>query len=165
MKCPYCGVNHDRVVDSRSMSDGVSIRRRRECLTCDHRFTTYERVEEIPLMIIKKDERREHFDRGKIFRSIRVACQKRPISEEQIQEMTADIEQQLYMIQDREIPSSVIGEAIMKKLRDLDQVAYVRFASVYRQFKDLKQFQEELSELMSKGKVPKDLTTDSSTLP
>ncbi len=160
MKCPYCGVDNDRVVDSRSMTDGMGIRRRRVCNACDHRFTTYEHVEEIPMMIIKRDERREPFDRQKLAKSIRIACQKRPVSEEQIQEMASAIEQRLILTHEREIPSSVLGESIMEELKDLDQVAYVRFASVYRQFKDLKQFQEELSQLMKKGKVAKHISTE-----
>jgi len=151
VKCPYCGVDEDKVVDSRSMSDGASIRRRRLCLACNQRFTTYERYEEIPLMIIKRDKRREAFDRNKVCKSMRIACQKRPVSEEQLQEITTLIEQRLYITHESEIPSSVIGENIMKELRQLDQVAYVRFASVYRQFKDLHQFQQELSQLMGKG--------------
>ena len=148
MKCPYCGVDNDRVVDSRSMGDGVSIRRRRECLACNQRFTTYERVEEIPLMVIKNDERREPFDRTKIARSIRIASQKRPVSEEQIEAITSRVERRLFSFPTREVPSQVIGEDVMRELREMDQVAYVRFASVYRQFKDVNQFFSELSHLI-----------------
>lgn len=150
MRCPYCGKDHDRVIDSRSMAEGECIRRRRECLQCKKRFTTYERVEEPPLMVIKNDERREPFDRKKIANSIRIACRKRPVSEEDIDEITVRIERDLYSGAEREIPSNRVGEAVMGALRDLDQIAYVRFASVYRQFKDVNQFMNELSELMEK---------------
>lgn len=152
MKCPFCGTIDDKVVDSRSMMEGVSIRRRRECLACGQRFTTYERVEEIPLMIIKRDERREPFDRNKISRSIRIACQKRPVSEEQIDEITSRVEHKLFSMQQREITSQVIGEDVMRQLGDLDQVAYVRFASVYRQFKDLTEFYDELTRFIKEKK-------------
>lgn len=137
------------------MAEGISIRRRRECLGCGQRFTTYERVEEIPLMIIKNDERREHFDRSKIARSIRIACQKRPVSEEQIEEITAKVERRLFSMQSREIPSNIVGEEVMNELGLLDQVAYVRFASVYRQFKDVNQFYEELSRFIEHKKPPR----------
>ncbi len=150
MKCPFCGANDDKVVDSRSMMEGVSIRRRRECLSCNQRFTTYERVEEIPLMVIKRDERREPFDRKKISRSIRIACQKRPVSEEAIDAITAKVEHNLFSMQQREIPSQIIGEDVMRRLGELDQVAYVRFASVYRQFKDLNEFYDELTRFIEK---------------
>jgi transcriptional repressor NrdR len=152
VKCPFCGSNDDKVVDSRSMMEGVSIRRRRECLSCNQRFTTYERVEEIPLMIIKRDERREPFDRLKIARSIRIACQKRPVSEEQIDEITSRIEHKLFSMQQREIASQIIGEDLMRHLGDVDQVAYVRFASVYRQFKDLNEFYDELTRFIKEQK-------------
>lgn len=152
MKCPFCGSNDDKVVDSRSMMEGVSIRRRRECLSCSQRFTTYERVEEIPLMIIKRDERREPFDRLKIARSIRIACQKRPVSEEQIDEITSRIEHKLFSMQQREVNSQIIGEDLMRHLGEVDQVAYVRFASVYRQFKDLNEFYDELTRFVKEQK-------------
>lgn len=152
MKCPFCGSNDDKVVDSRSMMEGVSIRRRRECLSCSQRFTTYERVEEIPLMIIKRDERREPFDRQKIARSIRIACQKRPVSEEQIDEITSRIEHKLFSMQQREVNSQIIGEDLMHHLGEVDQVAYVRFASVYRQFKDLNEFYDELTRFVKEQK-------------
>lgn len=152
MKCPFCGSNDDKVVDSRSMMEGVSIRRRRECLSCNQRFTTYERVEEIPLMIIKRDERREPFDRQKIARSIRIACQKRPVSEEQIDEITSRIEHKLFSMQQREVNSQIIGEDLMRHLGEVDQVAYVRFASVYRQFKDLNEFYDELTRFVKEQK-------------
>ncbi|MDX9755377.1 MAG: transcriptional regulator NrdR [bacterium] len=159
MKCPFCGTDDDRVVDSRSMVEGDCIRRRRECMECKKRFTTYERVEEMPLMIIKKDERREPFERSKIANSIRIACRKRPVSEDQIEEITSRVERQLYNRGDREISSEFVGEAVMLALRDLDQVAYVRFASVYRQFKDVNQFMNELTHLIEKT----DLTNVSSS--
>lgn len=158
MKCPFCGSNDDKVVDSRSMMEGVSIRRRRECLNCKQRFTTYERVEEIPLMIIKRDERREPFDRLKICRSIRIACQKRPVSEEQIDEITSSVEHKLFSMQQREINSQVIGEDVMRHLGELDQVAYVRFASVYRQFKDLNEFYDELTRFIKEQKPISELS-------
>ncbi len=148
MKCPFCGAGNDKVVDSRSMGDGVSIRRRRECLQCNNRFTTYERIEDIPLKIIKRNQNRESYDRRKIAKGIQIACQKRPVSTQQIEEITDKIEHKLLSGSDREIPSHVIGEAVMKELSQLDQVAYVRFASVYRQFKDVNQFFEELSRMM-----------------
>ena len=148
MKCPYCGVDNDRVVDSRSMTDGNTIRRRRECLGCKQRFTTYERVEEIRLFIIKHDQRREPYDHEKVAKGVRLACQKRPISEDQIQALAYEIERELFEPGIREVDSSQVGEKIMERLRSLDQVAYVRFASVYRQFKDASQFLKELSEMI-----------------
>lgn len=150
MKCPYCGSEEHHVVDSRTTSDG-EIRRRRECQSCKNRFTTYERVMEVQLRIIKRDKRREDYNRDKIAKSIRIACQKRAISEGLIQEVTRRIEQHIFSRGEREIPSEVIGEEVMKELIGIDQVAYVRFASVYRQFKDLNQFIEELSRLMNMG--------------
>lgn len=135
------------------MQSATSIRRRRECLQCNKRFTTYERIEEIELIVIKRDQRREPYDRTKIERSIRIACQKRPVSEEQIQEIASRIEHRLYSELDREISSSTIGEDVMRELSQLDQVAYVRFASVYREFKDLNQFFEELTKIMQKSET------------
>jgi transcriptional repressor NrdR len=152
VKCPFCGVDNDKVVDSRAMQEGTSIRRRRECLNCHNRFTTYERIEEIQLLVIKRNHQREPYDRSKIERSIRLACQKRPVSEEQIQEITSRIEHHLYTGLEREVPSSVIGESVMQELSNLDQVAYVRFASVYREFKDIQQFLDELNMIMQKNK-------------
>lgn len=148
MKCPYCGVNDDQVVDSRSMNEGKVIRRRRKCLSCQKRFTTYERIDDIRLMVIKRDKRREPYNRDKIVKGIRIACQKRPISEKQIEELAAEVERKMFRLDDREIDSSIIGEEVMRQLHDLDQVAYVRFASVYRQFKDINQFLEELRHMM-----------------
>ncbi|MBZ0256740.1 transcriptional regulator NrdR [bacterium] len=148
MKCPYCGIDDDKVVDSRSMAGGMSIRRRRECNKCDRRFTTYERLEEIPVRVIKRNHGREDFIRTKVEQSIRIACQKRPVSEEQIQDVTDRIEGKIHTLHDREIETSVIGEEVMHELRDLDQVAYVRFASVYRDFKTVNEFFSELSSMM-----------------
>jgi transcriptional repressor NrdR len=148
MKCPYCGVNNDQVVDSRNMNEGETIRRRRKCLACQKRFTTYEQVEVIRLMVIKRDERREPYNRAKIVNGIRIACQKRPISEKQIEELAAEVERKIFRLDEREVESSVIGEEVMRLLHGLDQVAYVRFASVYRHFKDINQFLEELRHMM-----------------
>lgn len=148
MKCPYCGIDDDKVVDSRSMVGGMSIRRRRECNKCNRRFTTYERLEEIPVRVIKRNHGREDFIRTKVEQSIRIACQKRPVSEEQIQDVTDRIEGKIHTMHDREIETSVIGEEVMHELRDLDQVAYVRFASVYRDFKTVNEFFSELSSMM-----------------
>ncbi|HPA44591.1 MAG TPA: transcriptional regulator NrdR [bacterium] len=148
MKCPYCGSNDDQVVDSRNMNEGEIIRRRRKCLSCQKRFTTYERIEEIRLMVIKRDERRELYSRDKIIKGIRIACQKRPISEQQIEELALTVERTLFRLNEREVPTSVIGEEVMRLLHELDQVAYVRFASVYRQFKDINQFLHELRHMM-----------------
>jgi transcriptional repressor NrdR len=148
MRCPYCGADNDHVIDSRSMGGGSSIRRRRECLECSRRFTTYEHVDEIPLMIIKKDGRREAYNREKIAAGIRIACQKRAISEDKVQEVTSTIEQRVFAQADKEVESSRVGEIVMEILRDLDQVAYVRFASVYRSFKDVNEFMAELSRLL-----------------
>ena len=155
MKCPYCGCENHHVVDSRTTSDG-EIRRRRECESCKNRFTTYEQVMDVQLRIIKRDKRREDYNREKIAKSIRIACQKRAVSEGVIQEVTKRIEHHLFSRGEREIPSEVIGEEVMKELIEIDQVAYVRFASVYRQFKDLNQFIDELSRLMNKNMKPAD---------
>lgn len=148
MKCPYCGRLDDKVIDSRAANEGKSIRRRRECLKCGRRFTTYENIEELSLMVIKKDGRREPFDRNKIVSGIVKACEKRPISIDKIEEFVDSIERTLQKKFDKEANSSFIGELIMDNLRDLDEVAYVRFASVYRSFKDLNQFMKELKELL-----------------
>lgn len=148
MKCPYCGVNDDKVVDSRSMSEGVSIRRRRECLACSKRFTTYEHVDNIPVMVIKRDKRREPYHREKLVEGIRIACRTRPVSEDQIEEIASQIEMKINSRFEKEIDSAALGELVMEQLRRLDQVAYVRFASVYRQFKDVNQFIDELKDLL-----------------
>lgn len=144
MKCPYCGHPDTRVIDSRSAEDNNSIRRRRSCDECGKRFTTYEKVETIPLIIIKRDENREAFDRVKIEQGILHACYKRPVPAEAIKKAVDEIELELINKEEKEIPSSVIGEIVMDKLKELDPVAYVRFASVYRQFKDVNTFMDEL---------------------
>lgn len=152
MKCPYCGEIDNKVIDSRLSKDGTVIRRRRECIDCGRRFTTYEHVEEIPIMIIKKDGRREVFNREKVRQGMARACEKRNISVETIEEFIDNLERDLKEIEDKEIPSSVIGEKIMAKLHELDDVAYVRFASVYREFKHVNDFFSELKKLLSKSK-------------
>ncbi len=148
MKCPYCGADDDKVVDSRSMSDGLSIRRRRECLACSKRFTTYEHVDNIPIMVIKRDERREPYQRDKLVQGVRIACRKRPVSEDQVEAIASQIELKINSEFEKEIDSATLGELVMEQLRRLDQVAYVRFASVYRQFKDVNQFIDELKGLL-----------------
>ena len=148
MKCPYCGVDDDKVVDSRSMNEGRFIRRRRECLGCEKRFTTYEHVDNITVMVIKRDKRREPFQREKLVNGIRVACRKRPVSEDQIEEIAGQIEMKINSQFEKEIDASQLGQIVMEQLRKLDQVAYVRFASVYRQFKDVNQFITELKSLL-----------------
>ncbi len=150
MKCPYCGHVEDMVVDSRSLAEGGIIRRRRECIMCHHRFTTYERIEEVALKVIKKDGRRENYDRQKIMNGIMRACEKRPISMEQIEKLVQEIEKKIETKGKKEIYGKKIGELVMKKLYRLDEVAYVRFASVYRQFKDISQFMSEVKGLLGK---------------
>lgn len=140
MRCPFCKVDNDRVVDSRSSSEGAVVRRRRECLACGKRFTTYERIEETPLRVIKKDGSRAPFDREKIRHGIQRACEKRPVSAAQIEQVVQDIEDEVTKRYDREVPTRVIGELIMEHLKTIDSVAYVRFASVYREFKDTADF-------------------------
>ena len=150
MKCPFCGIPEDRVVDSRLSKEGEAIRRRRECLSCKQRFTTYERVEEISLMVIKKDGRREPFDRQKILQGLKKACEKRPISVITLEEVANKIEKKMQERGDTEISASIIGEEVMNRLMNLDKIAYVRFASVYKEFKDTSQFEEELRAILSK---------------
>ena len=150
MKCPFCSSDEDKVIDSRSSNEGKSVRRRRECLKCDKRFTTYEYVEETPLMVIKKDGRREAFDRNKIISGIMKACEKRPISVEKIEGIVDRVEKELQKSFDKEVKAQVLGELVMDLLHKADEVAYVRFASVYRQFKDINQFMKELKDLLSK---------------
>lgn len=150
MKCPYCGNPDTRVIDSRPAEDGSSIRRRRLCDTCGKRFTTYEKVETIPLIVIKKDNNREQYDRGKIEKGILQACYKRPVPAEVIRKTVEQIETEIFNREEKEIPSKVIGEIVMHKLKDLDEVAYVRFASVYREFKDVNTFMEELKSILDK---------------
>ncbi len=147
MKCPYCKKNDDRVVDSRSSEDGLAIRRRRECLKCSRRYTSYERIDENPVKVIKKDGRRVPFDRGKLRGGIEKACEKRPVSQDQINAVVESIEAAALNNFEREIPTEFLGEQVMAALRKIDQVAYVRFASVYREFKDLTEFESVLNEL------------------
>ena len=142
MKCPYCGYKESKVVDSRPAEEGSSIRRRRECLSCEKRFTTYETVESLPMVVIKKDGSRQSFDRSKVLRGMIRACEKRPVSSE-------EIEQNLQNSLEREVSTEAIGEQVMDKLRSVDEVAYVRFASVYRQFKDIDTFMHELNKLLA----------------
>jgi len=156
VQCPYCGNLTEKVVDSREGKDGEVIRRRRECLQCHRRFTTYERIEEIHFMVVKKDGRREPFDRHKVLSGLRKATEKRPVSTAQLEAIVDEIEGRLAESPDREIASTEIGEMIMRRLHDLDEVAYVRFASVYRQFKDVHQFVEEVKGLLNTGKKAKD---------
>jgi len=150
MRCSHCGYKEDKVVDSRATQQGSAIRRRRECLKCGKRFTTYEYIEEVSLMAIKKDGRREPFDRKKILSGVMKACEKRPISMEKMEEIVIQVERAIQKKSDREVSSTRIGELVMEKLKCLDDVAYVRFASVYRQFKDVGQFMEELKGILSK---------------
>jgi transcriptional repressor NrdR len=152
MKCPYCGETDNKVMDSRLSKDSTVIRRRRECIDCGRRFTTYEHVEEIPVMIIKKDGRREVFNREKVRQGLARACEKRNISVEIIEEFIDNLERDLKEIEEKEISSSIVGEKIMAKLHELDDVAYVRFASVYREFKDVNDFFSELKKLLSDDK-------------
>ena len=147
MKCPFCDELEDKVVDSRMAKEGEVIRRRRECLGCKRRYTTYERVEEILPMVVKKDGRRESFDRTKILAGLKKACEKRPISTATIEDVTDRIEKRIQEMGETEIESRIVGEELMKELHQLDQVAYVRFASVYREFKDIDQFMDELKML------------------
>ena len=150
MKCPYCGYSETKVLDSREADDNATTRRRRECLKCEKRFTTFERVEMTDLVIIKKDGRREKFSREKIFSGIQKACQKRPVPQERIASAVNDIEHELKTMDSTEISSTVVGELVMKKLKALDKVAYIRFASIYKEFEDLETFQSELKKLMKK---------------
>ncbi len=149
MRCPFCGHENIRVIDSRPAEENNSIRRRRVCDECGKRFTTYEKVETIPLIVIKKDNNRETYDREKMERGILRACHKRPVSAEKIGLMIDEVEKEIYELEEREIDSSVIGELIMNKLKDLDAVAYVRFASVYREFKDVNTFVDELKKVLN----------------
>lgn len=147
MKCPYCGETRDRVVDSREVREGATIRRRRQCGACGRRFTSYERIEDIPYMVVKNDGNREEFDRGKLLGGLHKACEKRPVPGGHLIELVDAVEQELHERNDREISTQDIGEIVMERLRDLDQVAYVRFASVYRRFEDIGEFLDELNQL------------------
>ena len=150
MKCPYCGYQESKVVDSRHSDDGVSIRRRRECLKCQKRFTTFETIESVSFVVVKKDKTRESFDRMKLLNGLVRACEKRPVTMSQLENAVSDIEQSLQATMKNEISTTEIGELVMDKLKELDEVAYVRFASVYRQFKDITTFRDELNKLLDK---------------
>jgi transcriptional repressor NrdR len=152
VKCPFCGHPEDKVVDSREGKEGRVVRRRRECLSCSRRFTTYERVDEVPFMVVKKDGRREAFDRNKLLTGLVKACEKRPVPINALEEVVDEIENLLQESQEKELPAAQIGEKLMERLKVLDQVAYVRFASVYRQFGDLNAFMEELNRLLGQRK-------------
>ena len=147
MKCPYCGDIDNKVIDSRMTKEGNTVRRRRECLGCARRFTTYERVEQLPLVLVKKDGRRESFDRAKVLVGMQKACEKRNVSMNTLEEYVDELERELQEVGEKEIPSSMVGERVMTKLHELDDVAYVRFASVYQEFKDINDFMSELKEL------------------
>ena len=148
MKCPFCGDQESKVVDSRHSEDGMSIRRRRECLNCQRRFTTYETVEILPIIVVKRDNSRQPFDRNKILNGMIRACEKRPVSSDDMENVVRDIEQIIQNSLEREVTSERIGELVMERLKPLDEVAYVRFASVYRQFKDIHSFMQELNRIM-----------------
>ena len=149
MKCPFCDYDESKVVDSRPVEEGTMIRRRRECIRCAKRFTTYERIENIPLIVVKKGGQRVPFDKNKILNGMIKACEKRPVPIDNIQSVVDLMEKELYQVEDKEVESSYIGERVMDALKDIDQVAYVRFASVYREFKDVESFMDELNRLMS----------------
>ena len=148
MKCPYCGYQESKVVDSRHSEDGTSIRRRRECLSCQKRFTTYETVESLPIVVVKKDNSRQAFDRNKILNGMVRACEKRPVSMADLEAATMEIEQIIQNSLEREVSTEKIGELVMERLKPLDEVSYVRFASVYRQFKDINSFMHELNKIL-----------------
>jgi transcriptional repressor NrdR len=159
MKCPFCGHLEDKVIDSRSTKDGNVIRRRRECLKCEKRFTSYERVEDLLPMVIKKDGSREPFDRQKILHGIEKALEKRPVDMETRERAVEEIEKKLLSLETKEVSSSVIGEGVMDRLKDMDKIAYVRFASVYREFKDINEFMDELKGLLKPGSKTDPKTT------
>ena len=150
MKCPYCNEDETKVIDSRPVDDNCSIRRRRQCEKCGRRFTTYEKLETMPLMVIKKDNSRETYDRSKIESGVIRSCHKRSVSTQQIDSMIDEIENQIFNMEEREVSTNMIGELVMERLKELDEVAYVRFASVYREFKDVNTFMEELGKLLKK---------------
>lgn len=153
MRCPYCGVSDSKVIDSRPSDVGTSIRRRRECTKCSKRFTTYEKIETVSIAVVKKDNSRQTFNREKVLKGIITACEKRPISLAQMEKLADDIESELYQTQEREISSTQIGEKVMEKLKTLDEVAYVRFASVYKSFDNIDTFMQELQELSNSRKA------------
>ena len=148
MKCPYCGVENTRVIDSRPADEGAAIRRRRQCDACNKRFTTYEKVDAIPLVVVKKDMNREPYDRSKIEAGVFRSCHKRPISVDQIKAFVDELENEIFAMDDKEIESTIIGELLMEKLKSLDPVAYVRFASIYREFKDVNTFMDEIKKIL-----------------
>jgi transcriptional repressor NrdR len=152
LRCPFCGYEESKVIDSRPTDEGERIRRRRECISCGKRFTTYEVIESVPIIVVKKDKSREVFDRAKLFSGMLRACEKRPVSLETVEKTVAEIETVLQNSLDREVSSERIGQLAMDKLKDIDEVAYVRFASVYRQFKDINTFMDELAKLLSEKK-------------
>ncbi|MDO4488412.1 MAG: transcriptional regulator NrdR [Eubacteriales bacterium] len=152
MKCPFCSAEDTKVIDSRPADDNSSIRRRRQCEECGKRFTTYEKLETIPLMVIKKDDTREAYDRNKLEASMVVPCHKRPVSIEEISKAIDEIENEIFSLGEREVTTRIIGEKVMQKLKELDEVAYVRFASVYREFKDAESFVAEIGKLLRNGK-------------
>ncbi|HUK12224.1 MAG TPA: transcriptional regulator NrdR [Thermoanaerobaculaceae bacterium] len=154
MRCPYCGQPEDRVVDSRELAEGSQVRRRRECLSCSRRFTTYERIEEVPALVVKRDGRRVPYERGKVLGGLLRACEKRPVTSRQLEAMADAVEAAVNRKDDREIRSEEIGRILMAALREVDQVAYVRFASVYRRFEDVEQFMVELERLRREREVP-----------
>lgn len=156
MKCPYCGELEDKVIDSRLSQEGTTIRRRRECVLCERRFTTYERVEEVLPLVVKKDGRRQPFDRQKVLAGLQRACVKRPITGEMLEELVQDVERRFGESGEKEVPSTAIGEAILERLKPLDDVAYVRFASVYRDFRDVSEFLRELPRLLDDRPEKKD---------
>ena len=149
MKCPFCGYSASKVIDSRPADEGASIRRRRECLACSKRFTTYETVESLPMVVVKKDGSRQSFDRRKVLGGMIRACEKRPVPLAELEKISEEIEQDLQNSMEREVSTEIIGEKVMDRLRSVDQVAYVRFASVYRQFKDIDTFMAELNKLLA----------------
>ncbi|MBQ2932901.1 MAG: transcriptional repressor NrdR [Clostridia bacterium] len=151
MRCLFCGHLESKVIDSRSTEEGTTIRRRRECLECGKRFTTYEKIETIPMIVVKKDGTRETFDREKVLTGILRACEKRPVTLSDIEKLIDDIESKLYNMLEREVTSERIGEMVMERLKDIDDIAYVRFASVYRQFKDINSFMDELAKIIKKA--------------
>jgi len=148
MKCPYCQFIETKVVDSRPTDDGHTIRRRRECMSCNQRFTTYEKVEELPIIVVKKDNTRQAYNREKLLKGMIRACEKRPVSVAQLEHIADAIERELQNTMKREVPSPLIGEMVMNELKDIDEVAYVRFASVYRQFKDINTFMDEIKKMI-----------------
>jgi transcriptional repressor NrdR len=160
MKCPYCRELENKVIDSRMTKEGNAVRRRRECIACKHRFTTYERVEELPLVLIKKDGRRETFDRTKVLVGMQKACEKRNISINTLEAFVDELERELQEMGEKEIPAAEVGSRVMTKLHELDDVAYVRFASVYREFKDINDFMSELKDLLDAPKKRTELPVD-----